>query len=533
MLTLRPLRVAPLSPSLPLLRSPRALAHASRYTGGAELCPVARSRRRDGARHAESCLIPRLAMRAAPIAAALGVSDGSEHEPLDPVRDSGKEASEPLDAQPAADAAEPEPRVGGERANLRSAPRRESSRVQQAGGENPSPRSNAELMAEGGRDAGSGGGGAGAKRRAGASVGVDYGGRRTGVAVSYSGFAPRPITVRLTSQVTHSLLSCHISSSHPPCSMFCLSLLASPSILRSPCPLSLVLSLSFLSSLSLPPNWVVRVLQVLTTRGPQLVADLLKLARDEGADELVVGLPVSWDRSEGPQAATCRQFAQSLAKPAAVQGVRVFLHDEYSTSQDALDLMIQSGRGRKDRQEMLDAFAAAVLLRSYFESQGVNATAVLPKSKLLQQKLCSRQHSPDASVQGFSAASEPLVIPDSSSAVRASAPTQGTAGSAAADATVSAMPATEQGRRAVTLHRGTLSNKGASRSSKASSVDSVQGAVGLRARGRGSGEGKRPAVVSKPLATRQMVKSRDDYDDEEDDDDSLFDGDWEAAFKLK
>ncbi|CAI7925634.1 unnamed protein product, partial [Closterium sp. NIES-54] len=78
-----------------------------------------------------------------------------------------------------------------------------------------------------------------------------------------------------------------------------------------------------------------------------------------GADELVVGLPVSWDQSEGPQAATCRQFAQSLAKPAAVQGVRVFLHDEYSTSQDALDLMIQSGRGRKDRQEMLDAFAAA------------------------------------------------------------------------------------------------------------------------------------------------------------------------------
>ncbi|CAI7911960.1 unnamed protein product [Closterium sp. NIES-53] len=145
--------------------------------------------------------------------------------------------------------------------------------------------------------------------------------------------------------------------------------------------------------------------------------------------------------------------------------------------------------------------SSQVLLRSYFESQGVNATAVLPKSKLLQQKLCSRQHAPDATAQQFSAASESLGTPDSTSAVKASAPTQDNAGSAAAaGVTVSAMPATEQGRRAVTPHRVTSSKKGASRSSKESSW---------------------------------VVKSRDDYGDDEDDDDSLFDGDWEAAFKLK
>ncbi|CAI5480953.1 unnamed protein product [Closterium sp. Yama58-4] len=464
MLALRPLRVASLSPRLSLLRSSCALAHASRYPGRAEPIPVARSRRTDGAR-AGSRPIPR-AMGAAPIAVALAVPDEKEHEPLYPDRDSRKEAPEPSDAQPAADAAEREPRPGAERANPRSAPQRESSRAQQTGGEIPPPRSNAELMAEGGRDAGSRGRGGGGRRRAGASVGVDYGGRRTGVAVSYSGFAPRPITV-------------------------------------------------------------------LTSRGPQLVADLLKLAKDEGADELVVGLPVSWDRSEGPQAATCRQFAQSLAKPAAVQGVRVFLHDEYSTSQDALDLMIQSGRGRKDRQEMLDAFAAAVLLRSYFESQGVHATPVLPKSKLLQRQLCSHQRFPDpnATAQESSAESASLGTPDSSSAVGASTTA---AGSAAADVTVSAMPAAEQDRHTVAPHRVTLRNKGVARSSKASSVDSVHEAVDPSARSRDNGERrKRPVASSSPVATRQVVKSRDDYDDDEDDDDSLFDGDWEAAFKLK
>ncbi|CAI7879325.1 unnamed protein product [Closterium sp. NIES-54] len=205
MLALRPLpslRVASLSPRLLLLRPSRALAHASRYPGRAEPCPVGLSRRRDGARHAESRSIPRLAMSAAPIAAALGATDEKENEPLDPVTDSEKEAPELPDAPLAADAAEREPRPGRGRANPRSAPRRESPRAQQAGEGTPSPRSNAELMAEGGKDAGSGGGvgGGGGRQKTGASVGVDYGGRRTGVAVSYSGFAPRPITVRLTSQ---------------------------------------------------------------------------------------------------------------------------------------------------------------------------------------------------------------------------------------------------------------------------------------------------------------------------------------------
>ncbi|CAI5974295.1 unnamed protein product [Closterium sp. NIES-64] len=118
-----------------------------------------------------------------------------------------------------------------------------------------------------------------------------------------------------------------------------------PSLPRLPHPLSPLSPFSPLSPLSpfsplspLPPIFPRSPISHLSPPSPraQGAGELV------GADELVVGLPVSWDRSEGPQAATCRQFAQSLAKPAAVEGVRVFLHDEYSTSQDALDLMIQS-----------------------------------------------------------------------------------------------------------------------------------------------------------------------------------------------
>ncbi|CAI7911958.1 unnamed protein product [Closterium sp. NIES-53] len=286
MLTLRPLpslRVASLSPSLLLLRPSRALAHASRYPGRAEPCPVARSRRRDGARHAESRPIPRLAMSAAPIAAALGATDEKENEPLDPVTDSEKEAPEPPDAPLAADAAEREPRPGRGRANPRSAPRRESPRAQQAGEGTPSLRSNAELMAEGGKDAGSGGGvgGGGGRRKTGASVGVDYGGRRTGVAVSYSGFAPRPITVvesadrSLIARLASSFFPVYPVSTLPPHSPL-------PRLPHPLFPLSLVSPLSPFSPLSpLPPIFPRSPISHLSPPSP----------RAQGADELVVASP--------------------------------------------------------------------------------------------------------------------------------------------------------------------------------------------------------------------------------------------------
>lgn len=59
--------------------------------------------------------------------------------------------------------------------------------------------------------------------------------------------------------------------------------------------------------------------QVLLSRGPKLTDDVLLLAETEGADEIIVGLPVSIDQTEGKQAVRSTEFARSLAKPAAQQ----------------------------------------------------------------------------------------------------------------------------------------------------------------------------------------------------------------------
>ncbi|GJP54772.1 hypothetical protein CLOM_g13817 [Closterium sp. NIES-68] len=202
-------------------------------------------------------------------------------------------------------------------------------------------------------------------------------------------------------------------------------------------------------------------------------------------------------------------------KPAAIQGVRVFLHDEYSTSQDALDLMIQSGCGRKDRQEMLDAFAAAVLLRSYFESQGAQAVAVVPKSKQLLRKLCKHQTPTDGPATD-------VIKREASDASEASE------GFAATDVTASAPLGAEQRPLTATPREVAPGKKRHARNSKAPGND-LHTTVGIRAQGKGGRQGKLP------LKNRRTVsRSNDDFDDgDDDDDDSLFDGDWEAAFKLK
>ncbi|XP_024388997.1 uncharacterized protein [Physcomitrium patens] len=86
------------------------------------------------------------------------------------------------------------------------------------------------------------------------------------------------------------------------------------------------------------------------------------------ADEFVVGLPKAWDGKDSDQANKCRSFAGRLANIVGRREWRVYLQDEYGTSQDALDYMIDMGSNRRSQKEQLDAYAATALLCWYFGS---------------------------------------------------------------------------------------------------------------------------------------------------------------------
>jgi putative holliday junction resolvase len=93
---------------------------------------------------------------------------------------------------------------------------------------------------------------------------------------------------------------------------------------------------------------------------------LEKIARREGVADVVVGLPLNADGSEGRQARRARDFARVAER---VVGVPVALWDERLSTRTAEDILRAQGRNmRRQRQRgEIDAVAAAVILQDYLD----------------------------------------------------------------------------------------------------------------------------------------------------------------------
>ena len=89
--------------------------------------------------------------------------------------------------------------------------------------------------------------------------------------------------------------------------------------------------------------------------------------RGGGDGEVVVGLPVNMDGTEGPRATAVRAFAGRIAERT---GRVVHLHDERLTTADADWALARSGLTHKQKKERRDALAAAAILRDFLAGLG-------------------------------------------------------------------------------------------------------------------------------------------------------------------
>lgn len=87
------------------------------------------------------------------------------------------------------------------------------------------------------------------------------------------------------------------------------------------------------------------------------------LARERGAEALVVGLPLHSSGDEGEQARRCRRFGEALARRT---GLPVRYHDETLSSVDAAAAVAAGGARRG---QPLDDRAAANILQSYIDAR--------------------------------------------------------------------------------------------------------------------------------------------------------------------
>jgi putative pre-16S rRNA nuclease len=96
-------------------------------------------------------------------------------------------------------------------------------------------------------------------------------------------------------------------------------------------------------------------------------ADLATLAAEQGAIEVIVGLPTSLSGREGTAAVGARDFAADLARRLAPIPVR--LVDERFTTTEAHDALRRGGKDARARRQVVDAAAAAVLLQAALDAE--------------------------------------------------------------------------------------------------------------------------------------------------------------------
>lgn len=93
--------------------------------------------------------------------------------------------------------------------------------------------------------------------------------------------------------------------------------------------------------------------------------DLVRIAEDYEAQLAVIGLPLSMDGSEGPQAAAVRAAGERLAR---FLRLPVAYYDERLSSAEARRSMSDAGVSDRDKRGSIDMVAAALFLQSYLDS---------------------------------------------------------------------------------------------------------------------------------------------------------------------
>ena len=96
------------------------------------------------------------------------------------------------------------------------------------------------------------------------------------------------------------------------------------------------------------------------------IADIVRLAKENQVERIVVGLPRNMDGSEGPRAELCRAFAEQLRQAA---GLPVAMWDERRTTVEAHNILSQHNYHGKKRKETVDAVAASLILEGYLAYQ--------------------------------------------------------------------------------------------------------------------------------------------------------------------
>lgn len=97
-------------------------------------------------------------------------------------------------------------------------------------------------------------------------------------------------------------------------------------------------------------------------KAEQVAAQVGRIAKEHGAETLVLGFPRNMDGTEGARAELYRAFADLLE---AETGLKPVLWDERRTTVEAHAILHTGGKKMKDHKKNVDAVAASLILEGY------------------------------------------------------------------------------------------------------------------------------------------------------------------------
>ena len=96
------------------------------------------------------------------------------------------------------------------------------------------------------------------------------------------------------------------------------------------------------------------------------VAHIVNLVKELNVGEVVIGLPLKMDGSEGQSANMAKEFGEALKEQI---NVPIVYQDERLSTVSAERILIESGMRREKRKDKIDSIAATIILQTYLDKK--------------------------------------------------------------------------------------------------------------------------------------------------------------------
>lgn len=125
-------------------------------------------------------------------------------------------------------------------------------------------------------------------------------------------------------------------------------------------------------ALSDPLGWTAQALTTLRRRNlEQDLKALEELINSYEVEELVIGLPLNMNGSEGPAAEKARAFGTALQE---ATGLSIIYQDERLSTVAAQRVLLEGDVSRAGRKKAIDKVAAAYILQGYLDFMAQNSS---------------------------------------------------------------------------------------------------------------------------------------------------------------